>query len=119
MTQQTDELIVIVTGVLQELGQPMTFSRAFEGVYDPETAEATTPMTAIYYAYGAPWPYSKYERANGLIETNDTRIVIHRTDENPIVGDNVNFDDIDYRVTRVERINMSGEKIAWMLELRS
>lgn len=117
MTQQTDELIAIVTDVLNQFGMPMSFIRTSEGTYDPTTATTDEPITAIYTGIGFPWPYSKYERANSLVQLSDNRLIVNKMTFVPMVGDEVTFRETSYRVTRIEQITMSNEDIAWILEV--
>lgn len=118
MTAATDRLRATVDRLLTAYGEPMAFTRTFEGTYDPTTASADTPQTAAYSGVGYPWPYTAYEKLSSLIQENDARLIVNKMTSNPIVGDQVTFRDFSYRVINVNQISMSAQELAFQLQVR-
>jgi hypothetical protein len=120
MTILTDDIEAQVHAVLQEYGHPapMTFVRTSGQTYDPTTGTLVGGGQITYSAYGYPWPYTMLERANELIKTEDNRLIIERTTQVPEPGDKVTFDGTQYRVVLVDKITMSGQKMAYQLQVR-
>lgn len=118
MTVLTDELVAIVSDVLNQFGETLTFTRTYGQVYDPTIGTTTGGGQTIFVAKGYPWPYTALERANELVQTEDNRLIVERTTLVPIPGDKVTFQGVQYRVVLVDKITMSGQKIAYQLQVR-
>lgn len=119
MTQLSDSLTAKVIELLTKYGEPASFVRKSEGVYNPSTATATTPVAASYSGMVYRYPYSQYERANTLIQTEDQRIYAHKMTAEPKVGDEVTVDSVAYRIMMVDKITLSGAKLLFQLQVRA
>lgn len=118
MTALSDELVTIVNNVLTEYGETMTFVRTSGETYDPTLGTPVGGGQITFTAKGYPWPYTMLERASELIKTEDDRLIIERTTLAPLPGDKVTFQSTQYRVILVDKITLSGQKVAYQLQVR-
>jgi hypothetical protein len=118
MTALTDELVAITQEILTEYGETLTFVRTTGQTYDPSLGINTGGSQTTFTAKGYPWPYTMIERANELVKTEDNRLIVERTTLIPLPGDKVTFQGVQYRVILVDKITMSGQKIAYQLQVR-
>lgn len=118
MTQLTDDIESIVHDVLNEFGQTITFVRTLGQTFNPASGTTTGGSQTTFTAKGYPWPYTVLERANELIKTEDNRLIVERTTLAPLPGDKVTFESVQYRIVAVDRITMSGQKMAYQLQVR-
>lgn len=118
MTQLTDDIEAIVHDVLTEFGVTLTFIRTSGQTYDPTLGTTIGGGQTTFTAKGYAWPYTMLERANELVKTEDNRLIVERTSLVPIPGDKVTYEGVQYRVVLVDRITMSGQKMAYQLQVR-
>lgn len=118
MTALTDALVTEVHNVLAEFGETLTFIRTEGQVYDVNLAQMMGGGQITFTAFGYPWPYTVLERQNTLIQTEDDRLIVERTTLIPQPGDKVTFQGAQYRIITVDKITMSGAKIAYQLQVR-
>lgn len=116
--QTAIDLRAMAQRLLVSYGELMTFIRKTEGLYNPATASATEPTSATYSGMGYAYPFSSFERANSLAQTDDRIIIIHKMSAPPKVGDQVTFRSFSLRVTSVNQISVSGLDVAYQLEAK-
>tara|TARA_R110000787_G_scaffold154554_1_gene268277 strand:- start:222 stop:572 length:351 start_codon:yes stop_codon:yes gene_type:complete len=101
--------------LLKKFGRQLTFTRATDGAYNPNTGTAS-PTTATYVKYGCVFDYSAQEIALDNIEVGDRRVFAEGHTYK--VGDKVSLDSQSYRVVAVSNIQPAGTVVACNLQVR-
>ena len=101
--------------LIKKYGQSFTFTRVSVGDYDPATG-TTTNTTSSYSKNACVFDYSDRDRADGVIEQGDRRLLAEGHAYN--VGDTVVIDGDTYTVLNVAPIAPGDTTVAANLQVR-
>ena len=112
-------MVATARGLLDSLGETITFTRVVESAFDPTDGSVTNGTPVVYTAACAPTQYSKQEIDETLILSNDIRLIIEKpASETPTQGDTCVVDSITYRLMDVTTIRAQGTNILYIAQLR-
>lgn len=101
--------------LIKKYGQSFTFTQTTVGEYDPATG-TTTNTTSNYTKVACVFDYSDRDRADGVIEQGDRRLLAEGHTYG--VGDTVVIDGDTYTILNVSPIAPGSTNIAVNLQVR-
>jgi len=107
----------VASGLLQDKGQLVTFSREVSSGFDPILG-ANTTSTTTFTGYGAAFDYNKTEIDSEIVKRGDIRFVMEAIDTEPVPGDTATIDSKVYRVMNVKPTSPAGTVVIYEAQLR-
>ncbi len=117
MSQLSDELELIVLGLLEEFGELATFSRVVEGAYVPGDGSVGAGTSSNFTAYVVPNIVSNNEKPDSIVKDGAHELLAMHATSEPLIGDKVTYDSRDFRIQQVDKTRLSGNTLLYTLRV--
>ena len=104
--------------VLAKLGEQVTFTRSTADTFDPDTGAFTQGATVTFSGFAAAEQYNNSEIDGTNIMRGDLKLTVSKTEQRPVVGDDVSFDSLICRVMDVYPVRKGGEDVVYVIQGR-
>lgn len=122
MATAFDELFLAsAQSILSKFGVPATLSREVSSGYNPLTMEVTETVTTINIEKASPpIQYSKEEYDTDLVQLNDFKVIVSRSDSLTSVDnhDKITINGITADIVNVKPVYSGAEIAIWILQCR-
>lgn len=113
----SNNLQSVANRLLTAYGETVTFTRVSSSEYNTVTGGVEPMSSTTFTAVAHPSKYRLDEIDGEVIEVSDIKLIVYTTTE-PVIGDQVDLDNVTYRVMNVEKVKAQGEVIMYRLQIR-
>lgn len=116
MTALSDSLLVLASDLLTEFGESVAVERVAEGAYNTATGGVAAGTTTNYTMQVSPLTDLHNNKDNSTVFNGVPTLVAYSATV-PLIGDEVTYNSVAYRLISVEATRLSGVSIIYILGL--